>query len=353
MTHENWNFLQSIPFGIVVFGQSSTEIPLPVRVNDGDLDGDPYHLLWHKDMVEDLILAQQDDHHYTNSVQTTQTNWYYGEGPNNIDDCEDVRNNNCEVVKNDNCEVVRNYDCDHIPEDDDRDYVMGIINDRNERGKHEVLVRWKKRHTGVIIEQWHSHAEMKDKAYFEMAEYARTNIFNDEDLKPKNTLRKWNWAKKEIHDSVALYIQSHEAAAEEDDTILNVQYDDGIPAPATVGEMKEDEPEMLFTYAEKKNILIEWREQYLAYRGENWFEEAQDYAAELKLLYHQAEMKERLHRLLKELIEHHEYEDAEHVSQAFKESLDFRKHGTKIKLPFHLITKLPKPLQRYILNTAL
>ena len=114
--------------------------------------------------------------------------------------------------------------------------------------------------------------------------------------------------------------------------------------------MKSEEPEILYSYALEKNLLPEWTDEYATDAQLNWFEKAQDYACELKLLYHQADLKEKLHSIYKKKWIDGDMESANALSQAFNKALDFRKHATQIRLPDNLIALLPKHLHQYVVN---
>lgn len=49
MSDENWRFLESLPFGIVLFPNTTFE--LPKRIANGDLDGDKYFVCWEKKIL--------------------------------------------------------------------------------------------------------------------------------------------------------------------------------------------------------------------------------------------------------------------------------------------------------------
>lgn len=51
MHPDNWTFLQSLPFGFFVFGEAIEGEPLPKCVNNGDLDGDLYVVLWVSSLI--------------------------------------------------------------------------------------------------------------------------------------------------------------------------------------------------------------------------------------------------------------------------------------------------------------
>ena len=53
MSLENWNFLEGLSFGSVIFANPKPgEAPLPVMIADGDLDGDLYFICWHQNVLE-------------------------------------------------------------------------------------------------------------------------------------------------------------------------------------------------------------------------------------------------------------------------------------------------------------
>ena len=225
MSKENWDFLQSIPFGLVFFGPSSTEISMPEEINDGDLDGDLYHVLWNKDLIEKIAYFSSS----TAEPISLSSDW------------------NKKDTENDRC-------IDRCIDNDNRDIVLQILDYRREKGRHEVKVRWEKRQSGIVLETWEPFDNLKNEAKELMAEYAlEANIFDEKDPKPKWMVAKWNWAKKVIGTSVALFIASHEnqRGDNEDDIIVTLRFNDGDNQFLTVGEMKEEDPEMLYKYALK------------------------------------------------------------------------------------------------------
>lgn len=54
MSSKAWNYLDSIPYGLLVFGQSSTSRSLPEQIGNGDLDGDSYHVLFDATIVKKI-----------------------------------------------------------------------------------------------------------------------------------------------------------------------------------------------------------------------------------------------------------------------------------------------------------
>jgi hypothetical protein len=60
MPHASWNFLCSMPFGMLVFYNFSKHASksLPEQVNDGDLDGDLYMCFWDEKLVDWISSAK-------------------------------------------------------------------------------------------------------------------------------------------------------------------------------------------------------------------------------------------------------------------------------------------------------
>ena len=55
MSSENWMFLQSFSFGSIIFANPKIgELPMPVLIADGDLDGDLYFICWNSQILEEI-----------------------------------------------------------------------------------------------------------------------------------------------------------------------------------------------------------------------------------------------------------------------------------------------------------
>ena len=55
MSLENWNFLDGLSFGSVIFANPKPgETPIPVMIADGDLDGDLYFICWQQKVLESV-----------------------------------------------------------------------------------------------------------------------------------------------------------------------------------------------------------------------------------------------------------------------------------------------------------
>ena len=80
MTASHWRFLQSLPFGAVVFGNSLPgNVPLPCLIADGDLDGDLYVVCWNRQIIStvkcDGILEVQAPAEKAATEPPCNSNW--------------------------------------------------------------------------------------------------------------------------------------------------------------------------------------------------------------------------------------------------------------------------------------
>ncbi len=301
MTNHDWEFLQSIPFGLIVFGKSSTNLSLPEQIGDGDLDGDLYHVLWDIDLVAKI-------EEYQHEISDESTDDYNFKG----------------------------YASDH-----NKNEVLKIL----DHCKDEVLVLFRL-DNGEEVKNWESFSKIKDQVPEILAQYALDKKYLD--------TRGWKWAQKHIGDTHMKFIVSHhEEVGNKESLMINftVMFDNGETEYKTADEMIEEAPDILYNYVKDYDDLLHtWKNQYYEDATVNWFEMAQDYASELKLLHHQAELKDKLYSLYKKKLFEGDIASANIFSKAFKQSLDFRKHSKEINLPLHLIDLLPQHLHHYVLD---
>jgi hypothetical protein len=360
---EHWAFLQSLPFGILVFGPSSNhKLSLPEQISDGDLDGDLYHVLWDYNLVNKLKDINRDI-----EIDLSTPSSYYG--PSGNDDSTDTMSppsyygpastddHNAELFdcrmkigdKYESVTVVDNVNESSLKVQVGRGETQIMNKDEVKKDlfEYEIIghegskihVRFKTP-GGNSDERWGSIKDYKEQMPEAIADYAlRHNLLST---------KGWMWTRKHIRDTVMKAIDNHEGLGAE--MKVNVKFDDGSIEEISVDEMKEDGPEILFRYASENNILQEWRDEYLTSSKQNWFEKAQDYNSRLKLLSDQSRLKSKLYEVYKKKLRENDLDAAEALSQAYKKALDLRKHACDIKLPYHLIGLIPKDLQVYVLN---
>jgi hypothetical protein len=61
MSQENWDFLQSFPFGSIIFSNPEPgKVAMPVLIGDGDLDGDLYFICWNRAILDHINADPMD-----------------------------------------------------------------------------------------------------------------------------------------------------------------------------------------------------------------------------------------------------------------------------------------------------
>ena len=296
MSNDNWSFLQSIPFGAVVFGPSSSSESLPEQISNGDLDGDLYHVFWDPIMIgllkERSLVVQHD---------------------NNTND-DDAGNSGGKQDGKLPFEIV------------------------GHEGIEWLKIKWDKPNGNVeTMESWKG---FKAKHKHAVAQYALDNGLENSPG--------WDFAQGLIYYTEMKKIVCHSGRGSR--LTFSVRFGDGDEQERSLNEMKDDAPDILFDYACENGILKTWQEEYKKNAEKNWFDIAQDYAANLKLLKDQHRLKSRCHSLMMAAIKKNNHEEACSFSQAYKMALDFRKHSCKIKLPADYIKKLLPELQNYVTN---
>lgn len=348
MSDDKWTHLKTMPYGMIVFGKSSDVLSTPEKINDGDLDGDLYHVLWDYSLVGKIEHAHNDNYEYTlDSLfdvdpPLDETNHIVEEILDNQERAHDLSvyvNSHDEtnpIVEEilDNEEKAHDASADVDPVDKTKYIVEEILDNKG----NQILVRWNK--NGIIVDTWENLLEKRKEIPNLLAEYAREKGIMNES--------RWKWSKTYMMDAVMRFILSHEVSNNE--IKFTISYQDGThEGNVTFEDLKKDEPEKLFKYADTNDLLHEWRMEFASLAQESWFENAQECASQLKLLYHQSELKEKFHSLYKKkFTKEKDYQSAIAVSQAFKKSIDFRKHSTEIKLPDKLTDEMPKHLHKYI-----
>ncbi len=77
MTLEQWDFLCSKPFGIIVFGNPAPgDRPMPEQIAQGDLDGDGYFVTWDKAIVQDARIGDRAIFAAKNPPGSLSADWW-------------------------------------------------------------------------------------------------------------------------------------------------------------------------------------------------------------------------------------------------------------------------------------
>ena len=330
MNIKDWKHLHTYPFGFVIFGPSSNpEKALPEYIGEGDLDGDLYHVFWDYDLIDLINQRISDSDSDSDSFECVDFK-IEEEGKSKL--ATIVAKVDDATVKVQVDKEIRIMNLDDIYRD--RDEVIGII------GYNKSLVNVQRLKNGKIEESWEDLKTLKTEIPEILADYAE-----------KEGLLKclgWRWANDFMRPTSMRAIESHKMNGT--DMVFDVRYDDGDLSPKTSNEMQVDAPDILYNYVSEKNLLQEWQEEYVEDVREVWFEEVQEYSSGLKLLNDQDDLVSALCGAWKKAFRHNNMQAVKHFSQAYKKSLEVRKHEHDIHLPPHLLSWIPKRLHGYVLN---
>jgi hypothetical protein len=301
MSKSNWDYLQSLPFGFVIFGHSSDPTrSLAAATADGDLDGDHYHVFWHSCFIDHLkdMKVKDDEEECRSNIDVTT-------------DADEWEGGYARVVDHKGNKVTIEYT------DEDGDQK-------------------------VIEDKLHALKNDKEKAYHTiLAEYA-----NEQNIMDKCG---WKWTKSVFTDTSMSLIDSHTV---DDSGIItfNVKYDDASTEKSSKEEMIQDAPDILYNYASENKLLSDWCKKYSKKSRDEWFQKLQNYCSDKKLLNDADDLIKNLFSLCGKAFEEDDIAAVEAFSCAYKKALEFRKHSHDITLPLHLVGKVRKRLQSYVLN---
>ena len=338
MTDDKWNFLQSLPFGFIVFGKSShSELSLPEQIGDGDLDGDNYHVLWDYKMIESLISAEESNvavakqDNETMEVDGKYYDFTFQAGQGNFQDATILGK------VDDGTYNVQIGDETRILEEEEimgtKDEVVAIVG----HNRCDLRVQWKLKDGSTQVTTEKRSALRKEIPKM-IANYALENKLLD--------TPGWKWAKRELRETYMQKVVGHDV--KDQAYSFTVVFDDGSTETLTFDELKKDAPDLLLPYATDHDLLIEWRNEYTAAKGENWFCISQEHNAKLRLLRDQVTLKQQFYSRQRKMREKGDTEAAEYFAAAYKKALDLRKHNGQIELPYHLIKYVNKDLQHYV-----
>lgn len=334
MSIDNWNHLQSYPFGFVIFGPSSNpEKSLPEYIGESDLDGDLYHVFWDYDLI-DLMNQRStesdgDSESYDDNFECVDFK-IYEDGKSKL--ATIVGSVDEEMVKVQVDKEIRIMNLNDIYKE--RNILKGIID------HDKSLVKVQRIINGKIVDSWEDLKTLKTEMPYPLADYAA-----------KAGLLKsigWRWANNYMCSTSMRLIEGHKIDGP--NMIFDVRYDNGDVEPRKEIEMQNDAPDILYDYVSEKSLLQEWQEEYVSNVREAWYENMQDYSVRLKLLNDQDDLVSALCGAWKKAFKLNNMQAVKRFSQAYKKSLDLRKHGHDINLPPHLLNWLPKRLHGYVLN---
>jgi hypothetical protein len=319
----------------------SSKGSIPERISDGDLDGDMYLVCWDDEIISHISKQSttegQGKRAKTNEDPLIDTSFPIEHEDGKVQQAivsrkksanEYVVNIGTNTLTMTKEEILR-----------DRDYVEGVAGHKGTGRYTEVQVKWA---TGERT--WVRLSSMQWQIPEMLAEYARKN----------NLLHctGWHWAKRHVRDSEIASIEGHKK--EKGLILVRIVWDDGDYTWESIDDMKPVATDLLADYAfgnylENTKGWI-WVKTYKQEKLDCWFERAQDYAANIQLLRDYDRLTTALHSAYKKSQqEGGDEETTQALGRAFKNSIDIRKHGGKVDLPFELRSYLrEKALHKYL-----
>ena len=216
-----------------------------------------------------------------------------------------------------------------------RDFVEEILSHLGT----QVQVKWASEQEPT----WDTVKRLRDYIEPQLADYAFE----------KNLLETsgWKWAAKFTTESEMTDIVSHEGTGK--DTKVLAYYDDGTKVPLPLKEVKKYAKDLLAKYCRQNKLEEEegwkWVEKYWKKLKKQWFTSTQKLVANAQMLREHDRLTTALHTEYKRCWNTNDMESMVAFGQAFKKSIDMRKHGGKVPLPIHLHKRIKeKALKRYL-----
>ena len=340
MSQENWNFLCSLHFGVIIFSspKSKNTLSLPEQISNGDLDGDLYFVCWDEQIMRSVCdngnsrqpkIADRSLDEACKSIINDSICFLAGNEFQQAMVCEELGDDQ-HVLKSNN--TVEAWNEDFIVKDlKSVDRVLG------HRGNCvQLLFSTKER-------RWVRLNDVKSMIPDVLADYAIENNLTD--------LSGWKWCKKYVNESFQTKVIRHKDCT--DGVRFEVLFDDHSQSWLPLEDM---EPALLMHYVQEKNLShVKSIEKQIQTWQAEWFETAQSACSKIQ---------ERcnLNKLLTKL--HSEYskkckafginnKDAVLLGRAHKKCLEIEKHGGQVQLPKHLMLeiwkkKIPKDFDKFI-----
>jgi hypothetical protein len=342
-----FRFLNSLPFGAVVFALGAD--PMPPKINDGDLDGDLYHAIWDPSvlegvqqddedanlgkMVEDELIGTEFQHEYEGKEYTSTV-------------VQLLRGDLYSVKTGKNQQAVIEMTREQIT--DGRDYIDAVVDHRTKGPpKHGQSVEfkcvWSSGNSDWLSMQ-RLRTKFGDSPPCKLTEYVfeKHNHLLKDGVLPKNFCK---WLKDSLDKSEMKQIIKHRKRGGKIDVLC--EYDDGEEVWIDLEETKRDSKIFVGAYAMKKNLFgrpgWEGAERF-------WLDEVQYLMCNVK---RSAELSTLIPKLYAWWTKSFREKGGNHNDtiiwgRAYKESNDIKKHDVILKLPLHLWLGLPKKYQRYV-----
>ena len=332
MSKADWAHINSLSFGAIMFGSptNATDKSLPELINNSDLDGDHFCVIWDRAIVSHVQTGQQvfknaqsSDAKLADSdecIGIQRSINIYGEAHEGI--VTSKLNDGRYIVKSGHHENTMTRE--EIL--DGRSFISEVVGHKGRGLRSEVQVLWENE-----TKSWQSFQTIKNDVPDILADYALTNDLLKEP--------KWRWARDYCHVAEIVEISKHKF------TNSKVQFEvvfDG--ALKTEWKDPEDIDALLLEeYVEQNYLAIEstfWQDTRRCIQDgkADWFAQVQKVLPNVRLMVDFDRFKKKLHRLWREKVSTSGVNDSDTIAlgSAFKQALVIQKHGGRVSLPPHL-----------------
>jgi hypothetical protein len=316
MSHDDWDFLCGMQFGLVIFAtpQNPATKPIPGMISKGDLDGDHYLVVWDSE-----ILAHVNP---SNPLTPASSSYLVPEDEDSLLNTEFT-----------------------TAAEGEQDYIQEITGHRGGSKSIEVQTLW-----AGGFQNWQWLRILINEIPEDLVEYALQHNLQEEPG--------WEWVQKRLRDSEIIEIIGHrkgERGAE-----VNVRYHgEGKTSWNRVGRLKPDEDSsdvdnVLAVYAETNKLLnwkdFQWVKKYMKKAREAWFTKTQLLLSNAQRYGEHARLTQHLHCLYGKWSITYGLDDPTvgMLARAYKNSNDLFKHGGKVVLPIHLRNSVYSTLAKYV-----
>jgi len=361
MPKAKWEFLERLPFGIIIFASPSIWAedtrPLPVRI-DSDLDGDRYIAIWDKTLLD-----------YMENFEVVYDQ--------SLDDDDPLINAEFTVASKDAKKERKASVISKIRGGDTPVYAIHVENEGYRKmSRAEITIgrgfvhtilehRGTGRTTEFNVQYLDGSTAWKRVTLFERSNYQDALECYVEKSDASFQELGLGWLEKKIHDSFVVEIQAHQKVGQS--WRIKILWDDGDTEWKRVDWLKDhpEDVEKLVVYVRSlpkqrqeqlmRNAEWKWVRKHLDEYTENWLERGQTIMSDLALHRDHANLKKKLHGAWKRqvatndgvgLMENHA---STLLGRAYKKSNDLMKHGGNLNLPPYLHSRVKdKSIQKYL-----
>ena len=350
MKSADWSHLCNLPLGIIMFAspKDATEKSLPELINNSDLDGDRFCVIYDESILNCLKHKTLNPGRQACSTATKQTKY-------NVGDSVEAKWGDGKYypglisrVCGPNVGVHEAYNITFYDADTLNEATLDIIRPLTETNGIEEEMIWEvvdHRGTGKNLEVqvkvsdsqnvWKKVSSCKGLYTYELATYAAERDLVDN--------KDWDWAKRYVRDAEIVEIRdikyTRKKKSEPESCMATVLYD-GEPKLTCVDANDIDIDLLSKLYYKKRDIKI--IPNMLATRIRNasdeWFTELQETLRDLPSLSDHNLLVTRLNSEYKNKQGKHCAADVQALGRAYKLANDIGKHGGRVPLPAHLRT---------------